>query len=53
MNERERVTMICQATMDDLDEIYHLICLLENKKMNKEHFKKFARQCYLAWLCCR
>ncbi len=40
MNERERVAMICQATMDDLDEIYHLICLLENKKMNKEHFKK-------------
>ena len=30
--------MIEQAKLEDKEEIYNLICILENKEINKEHF---------------
>ena len=30
--------MIEQAKLEDKEEIYNLICILENKKIKKEHF---------------
>lgn len=30
--------MIEQAKLEDKEEIYNLICILENKSINKEHF---------------
>lgn len=30
--------MIDYATIDDLEDVYQLICILENKQINKEHF---------------
>ncbi len=32
--------MIEQANKDDIEEVYELICLLENKQINKSHFQK-------------
>ena len=30
--------MIEYAKLEDKEEIYNLICILENKEINKEHF---------------
>lgn len=30
--------MIENAKLEDKEEIYNLICILENKEINKEHF---------------
>ena len=30
--------MIERARLEDLDEIYSLMCILENKQLNKQHF---------------
>lgn len=36
--------MIDYATIDDLEDVYQLICILENKQINKEHFIQTYQQ---------
>ena len=32
--------MIEKASLEDLDDVYELICVLENKDINREHFNQ-------------
>ena len=36
--------MIEKARLEDLEEVYQLMCILENKELNKEHFTQVYRQ---------
>ena len=41
--------MIEKARLEDCDEIYDLMCILENQKLDYDHFKQdvYKRQVYL------
>lgn len=36
--------MIEEAKLEDKEEIYQLICILENKEINKEHYDKVYKE---------
>ena len=40
----KRDRMIEKARLEDLEEVYQLMCILENKELNKEHFTQVYRQ---------
>lgn len=44
MKSERRDNMVEKARLEDLNEIYELICILENKEINKEHFDKVYKE---------
>lgn len=40
----KRDKMIKKASLEDLEEVYQLMCILENKELNKEHFIQVYKQ---------
>lgn len=39
--------MIIQAKQEHRDEIYHLICILENQTINKDHFIHYYQKAFM------
>lgn len=36
--------MIVKACLEDMEDIYNLMCILENKELDKEHFVQTYQQ---------
>ena len=36
--------MIVKAGLEDMEDIYNLMCILENKELDKEHFVQTYQQ---------